>query len=66
MFRNDLSSLVLYLEYVNALELQTDLRSITDRAATTLLWTELLRGHVPYDFYPDRECHVQDILTKDI
>uniref|UniRef100_A0A8D3C2B6 NADH dehydrogenase [ubiquinone] iron-sulfur protein 8, mitochondrial n=1 Tax=Scophthalmus maximus TaxID=52904 RepID=A0A8D3C2B6_SCOMX len=26
------------------LELPTDLRSITDRAATTLLWTELFRG----------------------
>ncbi|XP_068442523.1 NADH:ubiquinone oxidoreductase core subunit S8b isoform X1 [Clinocottus analis] len=31
-------------KYVNAQELQTDLRSITDRAATTLLWTELFRG----------------------
>ncbi|MED6231406.1 NADH dehydrogenase Fe-S protein subunit 8 ndufs8 [Ataeniobius toweri] len=31
-------------KYVNAQELPTDLRSITDRAATTLLWTELLRG----------------------
>uniref|UniRef100_A0A3B3CPI6 NADH dehydrogenase [ubiquinone] iron-sulfur protein 8, mitochondrial n=1 Tax=Oryzias melastigma TaxID=30732 RepID=A0A3B3CPI6_ORYME len=31
-------------KYVNAQELPTDLRSITDRAATTLLWTELFRG----------------------
>ncbi|XP_035017952.1 NADH:ubiquinone oxidoreductase core subunit S8b isoform X1 [Hippoglossus stenolepis] len=31
-------------KYVNALELPTDLRSVTDRAATTLLWTELFRG----------------------
>ncbi|XP_061542192.1 NADH:ubiquinone oxidoreductase core subunit S8b isoform X1 [Phycodurus eques] len=31
-------------KYVNAVEQQTDLKSITDRAATTLLWTELFRG----------------------
>ncbi|XP_061756011.1 NADH dehydrogenase [ubiquinone] iron-sulfur protein 8, mitochondrial-like [Nerophis ophidion] len=31
-------------KYVNAQEEATDLRSITDRAATTLLWTELFRG----------------------
>uniref|UniRef100_A0AAX7T7U9 NADH dehydrogenase [ubiquinone] iron-sulfur protein 8, mitochondrial n=1 Tax=Astatotilapia calliptera TaxID=8154 RepID=A0AAX7T7U9_ASTCA len=31
-------------KYVNAQELPTDMRSITDRAATTLLWTELFRG----------------------
>ncbi|XP_014828038.1 PREDICTED: NADH-ubiquinone oxidoreductase subunit 8-like isoform X1 [Poecilia mexicana] len=31
-------------KYVNAQEQPTDLRSITDRAATTLLWTELFRG----------------------
>ncbi|XP_038554569.1 NADH:ubiquinone oxidoreductase core subunit S8b isoform X1 [Micropterus salmoides] len=31
-------------KYVNAQELPTDLRSVTDRAATTLLWTELFRG----------------------
>uniref|UniRef100_A0A3B5AJ79 NADH dehydrogenase [ubiquinone] iron-sulfur protein 8, mitochondrial n=1 Tax=Stegastes partitus TaxID=144197 RepID=A0A3B5AJ79_9TELE len=31
-------------KYVNAQELPTDLKSITDRAATTLLWTELFRG----------------------
>lgn len=31
-------------EYVNALELPTDMKSITDRAAQTLLWTELFRG----------------------
>ncbi|ROL47189.1 NADH dehydrogenase [ubiquinone] iron-sulfur protein 8, mitochondrial [Anabarilius grahami] len=31
-------------EYVNAEELPTDMKSITDRAAQTLLWTELFRG----------------------
>ncbi|XP_067373913.1 NADH:ubiquinone oxidoreductase core subunit S8b isoform X3 [Channa argus] len=31
-------------KYVNAQELPKDLRAITDRAATTLLWTELFRG----------------------
>lgn len=31
-------------EYVNAQELGTDMKSITDRAAQTLLWTELFRG----------------------
>lgn len=40
-----LSPSVLLVEYVNNQELQTDLRSITDRAATTILWTELFRGH---------------------
>uniref|UniRef100_A0A4W6DGF3 NADH dehydrogenase [ubiquinone] iron-sulfur protein 8, mitochondrial n=1 Tax=Lates calcarifer TaxID=8187 RepID=A0A4W6DGF3_LATCA len=39
-----LSPFILFVEYVNAQELPTDLRSITDRAATTLLWTELFRG----------------------
>lgn len=39
-----LTAVVLFSEYVNAQELPTDLRSITDRAATTLLWTELFRG----------------------
>lgn len=42
---------VLLAEYVNAQELPTDLRSITDRAATTLLWTELFRGKRYSDFY---------------
>lgn len=45
---------VLLLEYVNAQELPTDLRSITDRAATTLLWTELFRGHTYWDRYAER------------
>ncbi len=40
-----LSLSVVLVEYVNAQELPTDLRSITDRAATTLLWTELFRGN---------------------
>lgn len=31
-------------EYVNAQEIPTDMKSITDRAAQTLLWTELFRG----------------------
>lgn len=31
-------------EYVNAQEIATDMKSITDRAAQTLLWTELFRG----------------------
>ncbi|XP_070778233.1 LOW QUALITY PROTEIN: NADH:ubiquinone oxidoreductase core subunit S8a [Enoplosus armatus] len=31
-------------KYVNAQEIQTDMKSITDRAAQTLLWTELFRG----------------------
>ncbi|KAJ6665538.1 hypothetical protein lerEdw1_003380, partial [Lerista edwardsae] len=31
-------------EYVNAREEATDLKSITDKAAQTLLWTELIRG----------------------
>ncbi|KAG8441846.1 hypothetical protein GDO86_010866 [Hymenochirus boettgeri] len=31
-------------KYVNAREEATDLRSVTDRAAQTLLWTELFRG----------------------
>ncbi|KAG7230370.1 hypothetical protein INR49_024475 [Caranx melampygus] len=38
-------------KYVNAQELPTDMRSITDRAATTLLWTELFRGKTYCDFY---------------
>uniref|UniRef100_A0A3B3HPH8 NADH dehydrogenase [ubiquinone] iron-sulfur protein 8, mitochondrial n=1 Tax=Oryzias latipes TaxID=8090 RepID=A0A3B3HPH8_ORYLA len=33
-----------FLEYVNAQEVPTDMKSITDRAAQTLLWTELFRG----------------------
>ncbi|XP_034086901.1 NADH:ubiquinone oxidoreductase core subunit S8b isoform X1 [Gymnodraco acuticeps] len=31
-------------KFVNAQELPTDMKSITDRAANTLLWTELFRG----------------------
>uniref|UniRef100_A0A8D3BU45 NADH dehydrogenase [ubiquinone] iron-sulfur protein 8, mitochondrial n=1 Tax=Scophthalmus maximus TaxID=52904 RepID=A0A8D3BU45_SCOMX len=31
-------------KYVNAEEIPTDMKSITDRAAQTLLWTELFRG----------------------
>lgn len=44
---------------MNAKELPTDLRSITDRAATTLLWTELFRGHAYHDFFPDSESPAQ-------
>lgn len=32
------------IEYVNVQELKSDMKSITDRAAQTLLWTELIRG----------------------
>ncbi|XP_056106111.1 NADH:ubiquinone oxidoreductase core subunit S8b isoform X2 [Rhinichthys klamathensis goyatoka] len=38
------ASLCLSVEYVNAEELPTDMKSITDRAAQTLLWTEFFRG----------------------
>lgn len=31
-------------EYVNFREPSMDMKSVTDRAAQTLLWTELLRG----------------------
>ncbi|NXH44993.1 NDUS8 protein, partial [Dicaeum eximium] len=34
-------------EYVNVREPAMDVRSITDRAAQTLLWTELIRGETP-------------------
>lgn len=34
-------------EYVNVREPAMDMRSITDRAAQTLLWTELIRGETP-------------------
>lgn len=34
-------------EYVNIREPAMDMRSITDRAAQTLLWTELVRGETP-------------------
>ncbi|NXK27936.1 NDUS8 protein, partial [Arenaria interpres] len=37
-------SLPLPPEYVNVQEPAMDMRSITDRAAQTLLWTELFRG----------------------
>lgn len=53
-----LSPFILFVEYVNAQELPTDLRSITDRAATTLLWTELFRGHTCCDFCAHSLCHV--------
>lgn len=33
-------------EYVNAKDIPTDMKSITDRAAQTLLWTELFRGQL--------------------
>lgn len=49
------TAIVLFSEYVNAQELPTDMRSITDRAATTLLWTELFRGR-PW-------CHFLSIST---
>lgn len=44
-----LESCVLYnfsfsVEFVNAQEPLNDMKSITDRAAQTLLWTELFRG----------------------
>lgn len=35
-----------YAEYVNAQEIPSDMKSITDRAAQTLLWTELFRGQM--------------------
>ncbi|MED6292237.1 NADH dehydrogenase Fe-S protein subunit 8 ndufs8 [Characodon lateralis] len=31
-------------KYVNAQEIPSDMKSITDRAAQTLMWTELIRG----------------------
>lgn len=31
-------------EYVNLREPSMDMKSVTDRAAQTLLWTELIRG----------------------
>lgn len=31
-------------KYVNLQEFKTDMKSVTDRAARTLLWTELFRG----------------------
>lgn len=45
----NLESCVLYnfsysVEFVNAQEPLNDMKSITDRAAQTLLWTELFRG----------------------
>lgn len=40
-------------EYVNAQEVPTDMKSITDRAAQTLLWTELFRGET----YPLTSCN---------
>ncbi len=58
--------LCLTVEYVNAQELPTDMRSITDRAATTLLWTELFRGHTYYDFHTERLCHAKENRSCDI
>lgn len=42
-------------EYVNAQEVPTDMKSITDRAAQTLLWTELLRGQLNILFLNEKE-----------
>uniref|UniRef100_A0A8C5Q090 NADH dehydrogenase [ubiquinone] iron-sulfur protein 8, mitochondrial n=1 Tax=Leptobrachium leishanense TaxID=445787 RepID=A0A8C5Q090_9ANUR len=39
-----MNSPMLSFKYVNAREEATDMKSITDRAAQTLLWTELFRG----------------------
>ncbi|NXK98147.1 NDUS8 protein, partial [Formicarius rufipectus] len=49
-------------KYVNVQESAMDMRSITDRAAQTLLWTELIRGetHSPSPSsgcHPPRICH---------
>lgn len=43
-----LSHLIAFVctEYVNAQDIPTDMKSITDRAAQTLLWTELFRGQL--------------------
>ncbi len=39
------------IENVNAEELAMDMKSITDRAAQTLLWTELFRGVCLFTFF---------------
>ncbi|NXX27549.1 NDUS8 protein, partial [Nicator chloris] len=49
-------------EYVNIREPAMDMRSITDRAAQTLLWTELIRGETPLTLLvcgdpPSQTCH---------
>lgn len=44
------------VEYVNAQEVPTDMKSITDRAAQTLLWTELFRGQLNLGRYRKRAC----------
>lgn len=41
---NSLHFSVLAAEYVNLREEPTDMKSITDKAAQTVLWTELIRG----------------------
>ncbi|XP_004627392.1 NADH dehydrogenase [ubiquinone] iron-sulfur protein 8, mitochondrial [Octodon degus] len=38
------STMVATYKYVNLQEPEMDMRSVTDRAARTLLWTELIRG----------------------
>lgn len=40
------TKLLCVAEYVNAQEVPMDMKSITDRAAQTLLWTELFRGQL--------------------
>lgn len=47
-------------EYVNAQELPTDMKSITDRAAQTLLWTELFRGELSENFFVPSHTKHQD------
>uniref|UniRef100_A0A4W5KPA5 NADH:ubiquinone oxidoreductase core subunit S8b n=1 Tax=Hucho hucho TaxID=62062 RepID=A0A4W5KPA5_9TELE len=49
-------------KYVNAKELPLDMRSITDRAAQTLLWTELFRG----DTYTHTHTHTHTIGLNNI
>ncbi|NXD45211.1 NDUS8 protein, partial [Copsychus sechellarum] len=50
-------------EYVNVREPAMDMKSITDRAAQTLLWTELIRGETPLTLLlcgmssPSQICH---------
>ncbi|NXA61396.1 NDUS8 protein, partial [Mohoua ochrocephala] len=51
-------------EYVNVREPAMDMRSITDRAAQTLLWTELIRGETSLTLLlcgvtpPSQICHI--------
>lgn len=49
-------------EYVNAQDIPTDLKSITDRAAQTLLWTELFRGQLKFQ-HTNNRCYTLKLLS---